>query len=132
MKEEPKYALSKLEDAFIKLKEGVEEAEDELEKDGVIQRFEFTFELLWKALKIFLQDSGIEAKTPKGSLKEAFKIGWLREEKVFLDMLEDRNRTSHIYDKETAKEIFERIEGSYIQAIEKIFGELKKVALEEG
>lgn len=117
MKEELEYSLSKLENAFIKLKEGVAKAEDELDKDGVIQRFEFTFELFWKALKIFLGSKGIEAKTPKDSLKEAFKIGWLKEEKVFLDMLEDRNKTSHIYDKETSEEIFVRIKNNYLDAI---------------
>jgi len=122
---ETEYALSKLKDAFIRLKEGTEAAEDELDKDGVIQRFEFTFELLWKVLKIFLEDSGIEAKTPKESLKRAFKIGWLREEKVFLDMLEDRNKTSHIYDKETSEEIFERIKTTYLLAMENLLERLK-------
>ena len=130
MKEETEYALSKLKDAFIKLKEGTEAAEDELDKDGVIQRFEFTFELLWKALKIFLEDSGIEAKTPKESLKRAFKVGWLREEQVFLDMLEDRNKTSHIYDKETSEEIFERIKTIYLLTMENLLERLKMIGIE--
>jgi nucleotidyltransferase substrate binding protein (TIGR01987 family) len=121
-----------IKDAFIKLKEGAEAAEDELDKDGVIQRFEFTFELLWKVLKIFLEDSGIEVKTPKESLKQAFKIGWLGEEKVFLDMLEDRNKTSHIYDKETSEEIFERIKTTYLLAMENLLERLKmRVEIED-
>jgi nucleotidyltransferase substrate binding protein (TIGR01987 family) len=123
MNEELKFAFSKLKDAFDKLKGGVDAAEDELEKDGVIQRFEFTFELIWKALKIFLRNSGITAKTPKESLQEAFKIGWLKEEKDFMDMLEDRNKTTHIYNKETAEEIFERIKNNYIQAMEEVLRE---------
>ncbi|MBL7131312.1 MAG: nucleotidyltransferase substrate binding protein [Candidatus Omnitrophica bacterium] len=126
MKEEINYAFSNLENAFIKLKEGIDKAKDELEKDGVIQRFEFTFELFWKALKIFLQNSGIDTKTPKESLKEAFKIGWLKEEKTFLDMLEDRNKTAHIYDKATSEEIFKRIKNNYIQVIAEVLEELRK------
>ena len=127
MKEELKFAFSKLKNAFDKLKDGIAAAEDELEKDGVIQRFEFTFELIWKTLKIFLRNSGIEAKTPKESLQEAFKIGWIKEEKDFLDMLEDRNKTTHIYNKETAEEIFERIKNNYIQAMEEVLGKLEKL-----
>ncbi len=117
MKEEIDYALVRLEDAFNALRQGALTAEEELEKDGVIQRFEFTFELLWKTLKIFLHDKGIETKTPKDSLKEAFRIGYIKDEKAFLDMLEDRNKTSHIYDRQTSQEIFERIKNNYIQAI---------------
>lgn len=65
MKEEIKYALNKFKDALSRLKEGAFQAKDELDKDGVIQRFEFTFELLWKSLKIFLGDEGIECRTPQ-------------------------------------------------------------------
>ena len=53
MREIPKYAFQKLEKAFSKLKEGAASAQDELDKDGMIQRFEFTFEQLWKTLKNF-------------------------------------------------------------------------------
>jgi nucleotidyltransferase substrate binding protein (TIGR01987 family) len=105
MKEVLKYAIQKLEDAYVKLRNGVVLAKDELDKDGVIQRFEFTFELLWKAFKIFLEYQGIETKTPRDSLKEAFYINLIEDEKVFLNMLED----SHIYSKELSEEIFERI-----------------------
>lgn len=52
MKDVLEYSLKKLKDAYQRLEEGVKQAKDELDKDGVIQRFEFTFELLWKALKL--------------------------------------------------------------------------------
>lgn len=127
MNKELKYSLSKFSDAIDKLKKGVDIAKDELQKDGVIQRFEFSFELLWKTTKIFLNSKGIDVKTPKDSLKEAFRLGWLSEEKIFLDMLEDRNRTSHIYDRATAEEIFSRIRDMYMAAISGVLDELKKV-----
>lgn len=117
MKEELRYAISNLEKAFNKLKDGAETAKDELEKDGAIQRFEFTFELLWKTLKIFLRDRGVEVKTPKDSMIESFKVGWIENEETFLDMLEDRNKTSHIYDRETLEVIFERIKSVYVCAV---------------
>ena len=84
MKKENKYSISKFQDTLNKLKEGVINAEDELEKDGVIKRFEFTWELLWKTLKIILEYEGIECKTPRSCLKEDFKIELIDDEDVFL------------------------------------------------
>ena len=121
------YALAKLEQAFIKLKDGASKAQDELGEDGVIQRFEFTYELLWKTIKIFLQAKGVQSRTPRDSLKEAFKLEWLDKEEDFLNMLDDRNKTSHIYDQKTSREILERIKNSYIPAIEKVLTKLKKI-----
>lgn len=126
MKEILKYSIQKLENAFIRLKAGVVSSKDELDKDGVIQRFEFTFELLWKALKIFLEYQGIDIKTPRDSLKEAFRVEIIDDEEIFLDMLEDRNRTSHIYSKEVSEEIFNRIKLHYVKSIEKVLEELKE------
>lgn len=127
MKEELKYALIKLENAFVKLKEGADNAEGELEEDGVIQRFEFTFELFWKTLRIFLKDKGIGAQTPRDVFKEAFRLEWLDDEELFLNMLEDRNKTSHIYDKETSREIFKRIKENYVAKVKVVLDVLKKV-----
>ena len=120
------YSLNKLKNANQKLKEGIEQAKDELDKDGVIQRFEFTFELLWKALKIYLEYQGIIIKTPRDSFVEAFRIDLISDEKIFLDMLEDRNNTSHIYDKETSEKIFNRIKKNYQTEIAKVIELLNK------
>lgn len=126
MREVLNYAVTKLENAYLRLSEGAKSAEDELDKDGVIQRFEFTFELLWKALKIFLEHQGIDANAPRDSLKEAFRIELFEDEEIFLDMLEDRNKTSHIYDKQTSEEIFNRIISQYLGAIEELLKKLKQ------
>jgi nucleotidyltransferase substrate binding protein (TIGR01987 family) len=131
MKEKVNYAIDRLKDALGRLKEGVSEAENELDKDGVIQRFEFTYEMLWKALKIYLEEHGVAAATPlqvgtpRGAFKEAFELGIIEDEEIFLDMIEDRNKTSHIYNKETSEEIFERIKSNYVTAVEKILDKLE-------
>ena len=117
MNDDVKLAMEKFKNAFEKLNEGVKSSSSELEKDGVIQRFEFTFELLWKTLKIILNFKGIIAKTPRDCLQEAFKIDLIEDESIFLDMMEDRNKTSHIYDKETSEEIFNQIKKKYVPAI---------------
>lgn len=125
MKETLDYSIKQLEKAFLKLKNGAVSAQDDLDKDGVIQRFEFTFELFWKTLKIFLAYKGIETKTPRDSLKEAFRINLIEDEELFLNMLEDRNKTSHIYDESTADDIFVRIKNEYVQLIEKTIQKIK-------
>jgi len=106
--------------ALDRLKEAVESAETELEIDGVIQRFEFTFEQAWKVLKAFLEDEGIECKSPKGCLKEAYAVGFIDDEKVWLKMLADRNNSSHIYSFEVSREIFENLKALYVGAFEKL------------
>lgn len=65
--------------------------------DGTIQRFEFTFELFWKAIRRLLSAQGIEANSPKAVLQQAYRLGWLEGEQKWLKVLEDRNLTSHTY-----------------------------------
>lgn len=113
-KDEIAYSIKKFKDALETLSHGVAQATDELDKDGVIQRFEFTFELLWKCVKVMLEDQGIQAKTPKECLKAAFRVGLIENEEAFLDMLEDRNRTSHIYSRDQSEKIFQRIREAHL------------------
>jgi len=115
MIEEVKYSLEKLKKASRKLDDAVREAIDELDRDGAIQRFEFTFEVFWKTIKIFLEYEGYRCAGPRSCIKEAARRGFLKEAEIVLDMLEDRNKTSHIYDESTAKEIFERIKKDYVE-----------------
>lgn len=121
MKNELDYSLSKLKEASARLIEGLKISKDELDEDGVIQRFEFTFELLWKTLKIFLEDRGIICKSPKDCLKSAFKYGLFTDEDIFLNMLIDRNNTSHIYNHEDSRIIFLRIKNQYSDAIKILY-----------
>ena len=79
---------------------------DELRRDGLIQRFEFTFELAWKSLKEYLEAQGYaELTTPRAVLREAFAARLIDDEAAWLAMLDARNRTSHIYDEGAAAEI---------------------------
>jgi nucleotidyltransferase substrate binding protein (TIGR01987 family) len=77
--------------------------------DGTVQRFEFVFELAWKTLKAALEAEGVGARTPREVLREATRAGWLADEDAWLEMLEDRNLSSHTYSEESAREIYGRI-----------------------
>ena len=111
------YALDKLETAFTRLEQAAGRVIDDLDRDGVIQRFEFTFELLWKTAKIFLEYEGFRCAGPRSCIKEGVRREILSEGEVLLDMLEDRNKTTHIYDEHMAEEIFERIKNRYVPVI---------------
>lgn len=131
MKDEISYALTNLERSWKRLKEGVEKTTDQLDEDGVIQRFEFTFEVFWKTLKVLLKAKGLETKTPKDALKEAFRLEWLDDESLFLDMLDDRNKTSHIYDENESRKIYKRISADYADAIGRVLHKLKGMAKDQ-
>ncbi len=89
--------------------------------EGTIQCFEVCFELAWKAMKeILLKSKGVDARQPKPVLQEAFIAGWIKDEKLWLAMLDDRNQTSHTYNKKLAEEIYEHIHDNY-------FAELKRM-----
>ncbi|QKE76016.1 nucleotidyltransferase (plasmid) [Arthrobacter citreus] len=88
--------------------------EDDIVYDGVIQRFEFTFELSWKLMKMFLEYTGItEIKSPRTTIKEAFTYGLIEDGEQWIDMMVDRNKTSHLYDEEEAKLIYEKVKSKY-------------------
>jgi nucleotidyltransferase substrate binding protein (TIGR01987 family) len=79
-------------------------------RDGVIQRFEFTYELSWKMLKRYLEEYGLE-RPDRLSNRDLFRVGYEQEliddpEKWFL-YLRMRNQTSHVYDEAKATEVFQ-------------------------
>ncbi len=91
-----KDSLSNLNDAVINLERALTlPTSQELVFEGTIHRFEIVAELMWKTLKRALEFEGLNPKTPRDSLKEAFRVGWLHEEATWLDMLDQRNTTSH-------------------------------------
>lgn len=108
--------------AVNRLKEAIEESEKNPTlstlKDGVIQRFEFTYELCWKLMKLYLEIEGIqEAKSPRSTFKEAFQYGLIEEGDIWIEMLKDRNLTSHVYDEEMSEEIYKKIRDVYFEAL---------------
>ncbi len=123
-KTEVELAIKKLKKAFERLKSAVEIAKDDLDKDGVIQRFEFTAELLWKTLKIILEYNKVECHSPRDCTKKAFRYALINDDEIVLDMLDSTNKSSHIYDEKTSEEIFNRIKEVYVDHIEKMIKSL--------
>ena len=109
-------AFSVLNEALQRLGEALEQplSSSPLVLDGSIQRFEFCYELFWKALmKTLLVSEGVEAKSPRQVLSKAFELGWVDDEKTWLDMLADRNLTSHTYQKKLAEQVYAHLPKYY-------------------
>jgi nucleotidyltransferase substrate binding protein (TIGR01987 family) len=93
-----------------------------LEKEGAIQRFEYTLELAWKTLKDFLEESGlvISPVTPRQVLKEAFAAKIVSDGQVWIDMVSTRNLLSHTYDSSVFEEAVAAVETNYLPAMKSL------------
>lgn len=97
-------------------------------RDGVIQRFEFCVELAWKALREYLIHQGYcEINSPKAVMKQAYADGILPDEGAWLQLIQDRNLTSHIYDEATADKIYHNIADRYCAMLDGLAKQLSKL-----
>lgn len=87
---------------------------DDIIKEGVIQRFEYTHELAWNVMKDFLEAAGnANIFGSKDATREAFASGLIEKGEVWMDMIGSRNKTSHTYNEATADAIFLKIVNDY-------------------
>lgn len=92
----------------------------DLEQQGLIQAFEFTHELAWNTLKDFLESRGrSNLFGSKDATREAFAAGLIENGDTWMQMIENRNETTHTYDEETADEIGDAILSRYVDQFEK-------------
>jgi nucleotidyltransferase substrate binding protein (TIGR01987 family) len=114
--------------ALARLNEGIEKFDktDDLQRDGLIQRFKYTFELAWKTLKAIFEEEGlIGMNSPTTVLREAFTANLISDEEVWLMMLNDRNSTAHIYSKEIVIKICNNITTKYLSEFEKLMKQIQ-------
>ncbi|MDG6243973.1 MAG: HI0074 family nucleotidyltransferase substrate-binding subunit [Methanolobus sp.] len=99
------------------LKEIMDEPYSVIIRDAAIQRFEYTFEAIWKLIKEYLiEREGIVCNSPKSCFREAFRIHLLNESESMqaLYMTDDRNMTTHTYHEDVAEEIYRELSGYYV------------------
>lgn len=118
-----------LSNAAQRLKEALMQKEDDLVIDGVLHRYEFTFELAWKTMKDYLNYLGIEQNTgsPREVLKESFANKLIDDGEIWINMMLARNSLSHLYDEENSREIYIEIKEKYIYEIEKLIQKLETI-----
>ncbi|MEG0297264.1 MAG: HI0074 family nucleotidyltransferase substrate-binding subunit [Clostridium sp.] len=105
------------------------DGKDEIIRDSLIQRFEFTYELTHKTLREFMKYLGVtlENSFPRTIYKKAYVNNLISDDKVWINLLEDRNATSNIYNEALSDEIAERIVNNYVDAIGELVSNLEKL-----
>ncbi|HYR57019.1 MAG TPA: nucleotidyltransferase substrate binding protein [Chthoniobacteraceae bacterium] len=103
----------------------------QLEQEGIIQRFEYTFELAWKTLKDYLENAGVTLSqiTPKAVIKAAFAAKLIDDGQAWIDMLAHRNLMSHTYDFAKFQEVVAALKDRYLAKIQELYLLLKEQML---
>ena len=122
------YRFRNFSSALQRFKEPFESGKSlsDLEREGVIQRFEYTFELAWKLLKDYLEYSGVEIDkvTPRNVIKEAFAAKLIDDGNDWIDMLGARNNMSHMYNVRRFEKVEKKIRSSFLGLLEKLHEKL--------
>jgi len=118
-----KQRFSNFSRALSLLREAMEEdlfSLKQLEKEGIIQRFEYTFELAWKVLKDKMEFDGIvlDQISPKAVVRQAFAAKYINDPDTWLRMIGDRNLMSHTYDFVKFEAVIQSIADSYLPMLD--------------
>ncbi|MEO5570966.1 MAG: nucleotidyltransferase substrate binding protein [Bacteroidia bacterium] len=101
---------------------------DIIQKAGLIQFFEMSFELAWNTVKDYLEDQGFnDIKSPRGALKKGFETGLIKDGHGWMELLEDRNLTAHTYDEKVINEIEMLIRQKYYPLLTELYDHFKKI-----
>lgn len=114
-----RYRFERYGRALAQLIEAVKRLEDEtldqLGKEGLVQRFEFTFELAWKVLNDYLRYGGQQVPAlPRSVIRAAFASGLIEDGDAWIDALKARNLSSHVYDLETVTRIVREVQARHL------------------
>lgn len=97
-----------------------------IERAGMIQFFEVSFEQSWKVLKDFLEEEGFTVKSPRDAIKTAFQYGFIENADIWLEALKDRNLTTHTYDEATAQKVENNIKLRYYPILKSLYIDFNK------
>ncbi len=92
----------------------------EVERAGLIQFFEMSFELAWKVLKDYLEIEGFAVNSPRSAIKQAFQLGLITDGHVWMEALTDRNLTVHTYDESIALAVERKIRTEYFPILNQL------------
>ena len=122
-----KQRFSNFERAYLFLDKAVEKGQyDKLQAAGLLQSFEFTFELGWKTLKDYLEAGGFSLATPREVIKQAFQSGLIVNGHIWIKMLNKRNQLSHCYDEKQAEEAVRMVREELFSEIAQVYETLKE------
>lgn len=111
--------------ALASLEDGLVIARDELHRDGIIQRFEFTYELVWKTIKLWLETKDVFVGNAKDALRAGLENGLITDGNLWSSLHQSRNLTSHTYDVVTAERVYEAIRHQALPAFKDLVQRLE-------
>ena len=124
------YRFDNYKRAFSLLREAVEENAErplsQLEKEGVIQRFEYSMELAWKVMADYLEHDKVvfDTKTPRIVVRKAFEANLISDGQTWMDALDARNKMSHTYDFKKFEVVIADIQSKYLTAMDDLYTRL--------
>jgi nucleotidyltransferase substrate binding protein (TIGR01987 family) len=130
-----KQRFSNFSKAFAQLKKFIEKSDtlNELEKQGLIQSFEYNYELSWNLLKDFLEYQGItDIIGSRDTFRLAFNRGLIKDGEKWMKMINSRIKSTHTYDEETADEIAGEIISNYFYLFSDLHETMEKIINEDG
>lgn len=105
-----KIDISSLLKAHSQFEAGIKAAKSDLEKAGVIQYFEFTYELAWKTMRRILAERGKHLNSPKTVFRDAALENLIDDPELWFSFTNDRNETAHTYNNTKAAEIYSHLD----------------------
>ena len=114
-------AFRDFDSVVTRLSESLSLPTDGIVRDSAILRFELAYEAGWKCVQAFLREEGVEAASPRQVFAGAFRLGWVKDEVTWREIIEDRNLAVHVYREALADALFERLptyRDQFIQLVE--------------
>ena len=101
---------------------------DEFERDSLIKRFEFTYEMGWKLMMSFEKENGVTGMLgSKDVVRHAVALGLIENGEAWMDMIDARNQTSHVYDEDTAADVADSIIFTFHPLLLKLHEKMKRI-----
>lgn len=122
-----RYRFKNFERAFILLRDAMDKLEasglTQLEKEGFIQRFEYTMELSWKVMKDYLEAQGIvfDQITPRAVIRKAFEAKIISDGETWMAAIDARNKMSHTYDLVKFEEVIEKVRRKFHASMDEFY-----------
>ena len=132
---QPKWLerLSIFKNAIARMAEVIELSKqrtlNQFEHDSLIKRFEFTYEMAWKLMMSFEKENGVtELLGSKDVVRMAFGMSLIDNGEAWLEMIDDRNKTSHLYDEEMAADVMDEIINTYYPLFVELQDKMNQIA----
>ena len=123
-----KQRYNNFQKAMLQLKDIIEKENlNKIELQGLVQCFEYSFELAWKTMKDYLEIMGYEINSPRRTIQTAFIAGIIDDGHLWIEALEKRNLMSHTYDEKIFEEVVKLIREKYYDMLNNLYNKLSSV-----